>query len=111
MGHKLTIEIYGTKYPITTTEDPDYVAQLSREIDRTLSDLMRMGNLSLNQALLLLSLQYLDSHKKAEQGSDHLRSQVAEYLEDAGAARAELAAALQRLEKLEKQGQEKQGGK
>ena len=102
MDNRLTIEIYGTRYSITTTEDPQYVKTLAGEIDTTLFELMRSGRTSLNQALLLLCLQYLDSEKKSEQGADHLRSQVAEYLEDASKARTELAEAQLKIDRLER---------
>ena len=102
MDNRLTIEIYGTKYSISTTEEAQYVGQLAGEIDKNLFELMRRGGISLNQALLLLCLQYLDSSKKNDQSSDHLRSQVAEYLDDAAKARTELADALQKIERLER---------
>jgi len=103
MNNRLTIEIYGTKYSITTSEASEYVEQLASEIDTALFDLMRRGGISLNQALLLLGLQYLDAQKKSEESADHLRSQVAEYLDDAAKARMELAEALQKIDRLERE--------
>ena len=101
MSNKLTIEIYGTRYSITSTEDEKYVQSLAQEIDEMLTHMMQQSGISLNQAYLLLALHYLDSLKKGEQGVDHMREQVSEYLKDANTARDELAAALQKLERLE----------
>ncbi|MCL2068435.1 MAG: cell division protein ZapA [Oscillospiraceae bacterium] len=99
MSSRLTIEIYGTRYSITTTEDAQYVQDIAREADKALTSLMRNSSISLNQALVLMMLHYLDAHKKSEESADHLRGQVTEYLKDAQDARAELSAAQQRIDK------------
>ena len=101
MVKKLTIEVYGTRYAITTTEEPEHVRLLVKEIDGAMQELMRKGSLSLNQAFLLLTLQYLDRCKKSEQTADHLRAQVAEYSADAARAQADLDEAMRMLEKME----------
>ena len=111
MSNRLTIEIYGTRYSITTTEDTKYVQSLARELDKMLSGLMNQNGISLNQAFMLMCMHYLDAIKKSEEGADHLRGQVSEYLKDAASARAELAAALQKLEQFTEKPAEKSGKK
>ena len=103
MSHKLTIDIYGSRYPITANEDPKYVAELARELDKMVADLMKSGKLSINQALVLIALNCLDGYRKAEQSSDNLREQVAGYLEDATLARMELEDTQRELEKLRRE--------
>ena len=97
MSSKLTIEVYGTRYPITTTEDPQYVQDIVREMNETIGGLMRGSGISLNQALVLMALHYLDSLRKSGESADHLREQVSEYMKDASDARAELAALQQQF--------------
>lgn len=99
---KINLQINGVKYPITTTEDAEYVESLGREMDKALRQIMAGSRFSVNEALVLLCLSYLDAHKKSEQGADHLRGQVAEYLEDASKARMEAGEARRELAKLEK---------
>lgn len=103
--NKITIQIYGTKYPIVTQEDPSYVAGLAHTLDdlvRELMDQSQKQNMSVNQALVLIAMNYLDSYEKSEKSADNLRNQIAEYLEDAAKARMEAAEARRELQKLER---------
>lgn len=103
MAHKLTIEVYGTKYSITANDDPSYVNSLGKELDKMAAELMKSGQLNINQALVLIALNCLDNYKKAEQSSDNLREQVAGYLEDAATARMELEEVQRELKKLKRE--------
>ena len=103
MSNRLTIEVYGTRYSITTTEDPKHVQMLAWEINEKLSNMMRQEGLSLNQAMLLMSLHYLNELKKSEESTDHMREQLSEYLKDAANAKEELAALRRKLDQLEQQ--------
>ncbi|MDR2932977.1 MAG: cell division protein ZapA [Oscillospiraceae bacterium] len=103
MSNKLTVQIYGNKYPITFQEDPSYVQQLAAEIDKTVTDLMRnSGRMSINDALVLTALNYLDACRKAEDGADNLRKQITAYVEDAAKARMELSEARKEIARMEK---------
>lgn len=102
--NKLTVEIYGNKYPIRTREETDYVLELAGEIDNSVREIMTSNTASsINEALVLVALSYLDGYKKSESGADHLRSQIAEYLEDAAKARMEASEARKEIAKLERQ--------
>lgn len=105
--HKMVITINGMKYPITTRENERYVSTLGHEIDKGVRQLMDHAQLSVNEALVLLCLNYLDSYKKSEQAADNLRSQIAEYLEEAAKARAETGEAKKELAQLQKKLKEK----
>lgn len=94
MSNRVTIQIYGNRYNITTTEDPAYVYQLAGEIDKTVTDLMRnTTGISLNEAMVLVALSCLDGQKKSEQSADNLRRQITDYASEAAKARARLAEA------------------
>lgn len=98
---KLMIQINGTKYPIATAEEPDYVTELADEIDKLVKQLMGSSHISVNEALVLICLSYLDAYKKSEKSADHLRAQIAEYLEDASKARLETSEARREIARLE----------
>lgn len=101
--HKLIVEICGGKYPIKSSEAPAYVQELGRELDRSVRELMRENkSLSLNEALVLAALSYLDAYHKSEKTADHLRGQVTEYLEDAAKARLEASEAGREITRLER---------
>ena len=108
---RLSIQISGNKYPITTVEEPAYVEALGREMDQMVRQIMGGTPASVTEALVLLCLHYLDASKKAESTADNLRSQIAEYLEEASKARTEAIAARRELGILEAMVGEQNGGK
>lgn len=101
--NRLTIQIRGMKYPITTREDPSYVVGLAHKLDEEVRALTQgPGAISLNEALVLIAMSYLDNSAKAEKNADNLRVQISEYLEDAAKARLEATEARRELQKLER---------
>lgn len=102
--NRLTIQINGIKYHIVTDQEPEYVAKLNQELDQSAKELMNANkSMSINEALVLMCLNYLDLSKKAEGNADHLREQITKYAGDATRARAEADAALRELEKLRRE--------
>lgn len=101
--NKMTIQVRGIKYPITTKEDPAYVVGLAHKLDEDIRELTsgRTG-VSLNEALVLVAMSYLDSTEKAERTADNLRSQISEYLDDAAKLRLEASDAKREIGKLER---------
>lgn len=100
-SHKVIVQVGGIRYPVSTTEDKAYVESLGSEIDKMVQMILDHSRVSVNEALLLCCLQYLDAYRKTEESADHLRGQVAEYLDEAAKARAELAAAREEIAELE----------
>lgn len=108
---KIGLYINGTKYAITTQEDQSYVEELGRDLDQAVHQLMDGRYRSLPEALVLTSLSYADAYKKAIQSADHLRSQIAEYLEDAAKARQDADEARRELARLESMLEDEAGQK
>lgn len=101
--NKVTVTICGTKYPITTLEDPAYVVGLAHKLDEALKELTLGSHaVSINEALVLVAMSYLDSFEKSEKNTDNLRRQISEYLEDAAKARMDASEARRELSKLER---------
>ncbi len=101
--NKVLVTIRGMKYPITTREDPAYVVVLAHKLDEALKELTTgRSGVSLNEALVLVAMSYIDSTEKAEKNCDSLRAQISEYLEEASKARHEAAEAKKELQKLER---------
>ncbi|MDR2908328.1 MAG: cell division protein ZapA [Oscillospiraceae bacterium] len=101
-ANRVVVLINGVRYPIRTVEEPGYVSALAEEMDNALHNLISKGALSLNEALVLISLEYLDSYKKSDRNLDNMRSQLAEYMEDAASARQELNDAKKEIERLKR---------
>ena len=102
--NKVRIEVGGAKYSISTKEDPEYVQKLAFEVDEQLRALMDAGaGMSLNDALVLTCLNFIDLYQKSEENADHIRRQLTEYIEDAARTRIALDDAKRELERLKDQ--------
>lgn len=101
---KIKIDIAGASYSVNSAEEEGYVLSLVREINEDIQTLMsRNPALSLNDALVLCTLSYLDQYRKESSNSDHIRSQLKDYLGDTARARMEVDEANRRADKLEKE--------
>ena len=102
--NKIKIDIAGSRYVINSKEEPEYVQKLAKEIDSNITTLTQNCiSLSLTDALVLTMLNYADNHKKAEHNSDHLRSQISDYLEDAARYRIEVEEAKREIQTLKRE--------
>ncbi len=100
-GNRIRIQIGSQAYTLTTTEDEDYVRGIASEIDEQVEAMLARGNgLSLNEALVLCAVGYCDSYKKERANTDHLRSQLKDYLDDAAKARIEADEARRNVQRL-----------
>ena len=103
-ARKVKIDIVGSTYTLTTTEPEGHVHDLADEISGDIKALMdRNPALSLNDALVLCAVSYLNECKKEHDNADHIRSQLKEYLGDTAKARMEADEAVRRAEKLQKE--------
>ncbi|MDD2955768.1 MAG: cell division protein ZapA [Oscillospiraceae bacterium] len=114
MVNRVKIEICGSRYNIASQEPEEYVLELGSQLNNQVKELVAANTaLSVNDALVLCAMSYLDSYKKAEANADHMRNQLTEYLEDAARARIEVDEARREVERLTramealKHGQEK----
>jgi cell division protein ZapA len=104
--NRMTVQIYGGKYNITTTEDVAYVRGLAAELDGLVTNLMNSGGASVDRALLLAALHYMDTARKSDEGADNLRRQITEYADEAAKARTELAEVRRELSRARAGGNE-----
>jgi cell division protein ZapA (FtsZ GTPase activity inhibitor) len=101
VSNRVKIQICGITLHITTGESPDYVREIATLLDEQVSALINsQSRVSLSDALALVAVNYADAYKKSNRTCDHLRSQIAEYLEDAARTRIELDEARREIERL-----------
>ena len=104
---KVKIEIAGASYTLSTYEQEGYVRDLAKEMSGDIDALMtRNPSLSMNDALVLCAMAYLSEYKKEAANSDHIRSQLKEYLGDTARARMEVDDANRRADKLAREVEE-----
>ncbi len=98
--NKVKINIAGSDYTINTTDSQERVTELANMLNEGIAEVLDQApSASITAALVLFSLNILDKLDKTNKGSDNMRTQVKQYLEDANIAKAELERAKAELEK------------
>lgn len=101
--NKVKLHIGGAEYSVITEDDVKYVAELGKEVDRALAQVMKESpKASVTQAAVLTALSYADEYKKASFAADHLREQIKDYLDDASSAKSKADWARREAEKAKK---------
>ena len=95
--NRVKLTIGGSDFVLSSDESTEYMEALGRAVDGEMRKLMDENpRMSMNMAAVLTAINNADRARKAEASGDHLRTQVAEYLEENKALRAEMEA-LRRL--------------
>ena len=111
--NRVKVKIYNRDYALQTDESPEYTAMLAKKLDSQIVSMMTGGQAaSLVDASILVALSALDESKKANDNIDNIRTQIKDYVDDAGQARlkveqlerenAELKAEIEKLKKINK---------
>ncbi len=102
--NKVKITVAGAEYSIITEEETKYVKDLARELDRSITKIMKANNrISITQAAVLAALDAADECKKATATADRLREQIKDYLDDASSAKSKADWARHESENLKKE--------
>ena len=103
-SNKVRITICGKEYALQTDEQPAYVQQLASRLDRRISEMMEENaNLSVTSAAVLIGLSLMDDSYKTTSDMDNIRSEIRNYVEEAGKARAEAESLRRELERRERE--------
>lgn len=91
MKNRVTVNIYGRSYPMTTDESPEYTEKLAETLNARLAKLRQQkSTLSIQDAAAIISLECLDELVKNKQTEQNIRTQISAYAEDASDSRAEI---------------------
>lgn len=109
MLNKVKVKIYNREYTLQTEETPSYTIALAKKLDDQIVDMMTGGAaVSLVDASVLVALSALDECQKANDNIDNIRTQIKDYVDDAGDARMkcdelqkEIRALKARIQELE----------
>ena len=104
---KVTVNICGTDYIITTDDSAGYMQELGIQVDTNIRNLMN-GNdrTSLVMAAVMTALMQADEAKKAVQAADNLRKQLKTFFDDNNRSRSESDALRREVERLKKENAE-----
>lgn len=104
MRNKVKVTVCGKEYALQTDESPSYLIGLARRLDKDINQLVNSGdNISVVAATVLVALSALDDANKANESIDNIRTQIKDYVDDAGKARLERDEALRQAESLRKE--------
>lgn len=99
--NKVKVTICGREFSLKTDDTPKYMTELAKKVDAAIADMMSSSaNMPMQSAAILTALAAYDELQKANDSIDNIRSQIKEYVDDAGKARAERDKALKAEKEL-----------
>lgn len=105
--NKITLNICGTDYVITTDEDAGYMQELGAQVDTRIRNIMNQNDrTSLVMAAVMTALMQADEAKKAVQSADNLRKQLKSFFDDNNRSRTEADAMRREVERLKREKEE-----
>ena len=101
MKQRVKVVLCGKEYALQTEDAPSYVYQLAKNLEKRLSDITENNpRVSAHSAVMMVALSTMDELTKANNSVEVIRSQVKEYVDEAGKARLERDAALREIDVL-----------
>lgn len=101
MMNRVKVVLCGKEYVLQTEDAPSYVYQLAKALEKRISDITENNpRVSAHSAVMMVALSTMDEMTKANNSIEVIRSQVKEYVDEAGKARLERDAALREIEVL-----------
>ncbi|MBQ7132280.1 MAG: cell division protein ZapA [Oscillospiraceae bacterium] len=101
MLNRIKVVICGKEYSLQTEEQPSYVYNLARYLENQINDMVQANEgVSTYSAAVMIALSALDDVNKANESIDNIRTQIKDYVDDAGKARMERDDALREIEML-----------
>jgi cell division protein ZapA len=101
MVNRVKVVLCGKEYLLATEDAPSYVYQLAKNLEKRISDITEKDpRVSTHSAVMMVALLTMDELTKANNSVEVIRSQVKEYVDEAGKARLERDAALREIDVL-----------
>lgn len=97
------IKIFNKDLNITTNETLEYTQALADRLNEKLSEIvLGVGNMTLSDAAVLVSLDCLDKAVRSEESAKNIRQQIKSYADDVSKARQEIVEKDNEIAKLQK---------
>lgn len=86
--NKIKVKIYNREYTLQTEETAEYTVNLAKKLDAQLVESLKNRTAaSVVDAAILIALSALDETQKVNDNIDNIRTQIKDYVDDAGEAR------------------------
>lgn len=101
MLNRLKVVLCGKEYVLQTEDAPSYVYQLAKTLEKRISDITEANHrVSVHSAVMMVALSTMDELTKANTNIEVIRSQVKEYVDEAGKVRMERDAVMREVDVL-----------
>ena len=101
---KVRLNICGSSYVVSTTENESYMQNLAERLNLDMNELMASSkSVSITTAAVMTALNYRDELEKASGSADNMRSQIKDYLADAAKAKLAADEARREVERLKRE--------
>ena len=105
--NKVTLNICGTDYVVTTDETPGYMQELGAQLDTRIRNVMNSNErISMVMATVMTALMQADEAKKALQSADNLRKQLKTFFDDNNRTRVESESLRREIAQLRREKEE-----
>ena len=101
MANRVTMNICGEEYTLVAEENASYMEKIGSIVDEKMRDLMDSARVSRNDAAVLAAVNLADELCKAQEGTENLRRQLKNYLDEANAAKNEVSELKRQLFKAQ----------
>ena len=101
MANRVTMTICGQDYTLVADESAAYMQKVGALVDQKMTELMDSAHVSRYDAAVLAAINLADELYKQQDGSENLRRQLKEYLEEATKMKLELSEAKREIFKLQ----------
>lgn len=101
MVNKYKITVCNKDYTLVSEESKDYTVKLGMTLDKKIKELkVKFPSLSVTDCAVLTAMDCMDELIKANQNIDNIRSQIKDYVDDAGRARNQANASQREINAL-----------
>ena len=89
MANRVVISICGEEYTFVADEAAGYMQKVGSYVDQKMTEVLNGSKVGRTDAAVLTAVNITDELVKAQAASEALRSQIKQYLDEAGKAQAE----------------------
>ncbi len=100
MKTRVKVILIGKEYILETEDSPSYVYQVAKTLEKRISDITENPRISPHSAVIMAAFSTMDELTKANNAVEVVRTQLKEYVDEAGQARLARDAALREIDAL-----------
>ena len=102
MKKSITVTVGGNDYRLISSENDEYTRKVAAHVDSKIAEILDSSNFSNIDAAILAAINIADEYYKVLDTADNLRTQLKDYLEEAGRMKMEIAELRRELERAKK---------